>query len=161
MQILYPTEISEVKQKTIFLAGPIRGAADWQSELCESFSDTELVFANPRRVNMSAQCNWDKQVEWETFYLNNSDIIVFWLPGESEHIPGRDYAQTTRFELGEWLAKSKYQKNKRIIVGVADEIYGKRYFAKRIRDGYPNVYFCDTFDEVKSKLREYTMEGIQ
>ena len=123
----------------LFLAGAIQGAEDWQSKVINYLKNYDISIASPRRKYICDNFDYNKQVEWETYYLNVSNIILFWLPKEIEHIEGRSFAQTTRFELGEWLAKSLYIPNKQIIVGIDSSFKGSRYIKKRIQNNYKNV----------------------
>ena len=43
----------------------------------------------------------------EKKYMALADVILFWIPEASEDIKGRSYAQTTRTEFGEYLARGK------------------------------------------------------
>ena len=52
--------------------------------------------------------------------MNYSDVILFWIPEEEEHVEGRSYAQTTRTEFGEYLALGK-----KIIFGCYKDFPGK------------------------------------
>lgn len=154
-KILSPPKIESISNKLLFLAGPIQGATDWQSVAINKLKNCDITIANPRKVYLDNDFDYEKQVLWESFYLNFADIIVFWLPVEYEKIEGRSYAQTTRFELAEWLTKqSLNHTNKKLIVGIENGFSGKRYIETRIKHDYKNVSFFDTFDEVILKTRE-------
>lgn len=117
-----PNEITGLNKKwKVFLAGPIQGAPEWQSQLPEL---ENVVWLSPRREKYPVEnFNYDGQVEWETNTIRSANIVLFWIPEEDMSIAGRSYAQTTRFELGENLARGK-----RIIIGVNDKFPGRRYF---------------------------------
>jgi calcineurin-like phosphoesterase family protein len=102
----------------VFLAGPIQGSKNWQEEFIKEIeeefkefkSNKNIVICSPRRDKDMDKSKfvYQEQVDWETLYLEKSSkygIIVFWLAKEFEKIEGRSYAQTSRFELGEWLSK--------------------------------------------------------
>ena len=136
----------------VFLAGPIQGAPKWQFTLPEL---DNVVWLCPRRndgVELNDQTHKD-QMEWETQALRASNIILFWIPEEVEHVEGRSYAQTTRFELGENLARGK-----RIILGVNDNFPGREYFEYKARK-YDNVIYdrtvYHTLDECIGALKTY------
>lgn len=127
----------------LFLGGPIQGAENWQNKVCDDLSDiNNLVITNPRRENYDG-FNLDEQINWETEYLNKSDILMFWIPKEKEVIEGRVYGQTTRFEIGEWVAKC----HKKIIIGIDDSFPMKKYIKKRLEKDY-GIDVKDTYIQV-------------
>ena len=129
----------------VFLGGPIQGAPNWQSKICDDLSGYEnLVITNPRRKSLDkSKFNYNEQVKWESEYLNESDILVFWLPKEEEKIEGRMYGQTTRFEIGEWMAKC----SSKIIIGIDEDFPMKRYIKNRLEKDY-DIKVLDTYNEV-------------
>lgn len=96
MDVIYPPEKKlEIDNKLIFLAGPIQGTIDWQAKICYTLNDyknNNITIANPRRSYINDDFNYDEQVNWETYYLNKADIIIFWLANETTKIDGRQYA---------------------------------------------------------------------
>lgn len=124
---------------SVFLAGPIRGAINWQQEVIASlFTHVEydIHIFNPR---ISSTINEDfieeeqaVQTAWETHYLNKADIIAFYLPAPEENA-GRHYAKASRFELGEWAVKHK-QLNKTLIVTMADDFPGATYLKQKLAE---------------------------
>lgn len=92
-------------------------------------SDLDIVIASPRntRLNVSqTDFDFDSQIDWETKHLNlaaKSGIILFWLSNELIHFCNRAFAQTTRFELGEWLAKSsREQRNSSVHISLENTV---------------------------------------
>lgn len=139
-------------KKIVFLAGPIKGAPDWQARAIEDLKDLDIYVANPRRENV-INFNLDMQVDWESKYLAAADVIMFWIPPKDFDVSGRDYAQTSRFELAEWMAKTNYNHTrKQIIVGISDDFYGKSYIVKRLQA--QNVVVYNTYFETIKKARE-------
>lgn len=153
MIITAPNDFSGHNDKwKVFLAGPIQGAPKWQFTLPEL---DNVVWLCPRRddgVELNDQTHKD-QMEWETQALRASNIILFWIPEEVEHVDGRSYAQTTRFELGENLGRGK-----RIILGINDNFPGREYFEYKARK-YDNIIFSrqvyHTLDECIDALKIY------
>jgi hypothetical protein len=92
-------------------------------------------------------------MEWETRALRTANIILFWIPEEVEHVEGRGYAQTTRFELGENLGRGK-----RIIIGAYEGFPGREYLEYKANK-YDNVIFhgnvYKTLDECVNALKNY------
>lgn len=108
-------------QWKVFLAGPIQGGPDWQNQKMPDING--VTWLSPRRLKYEENgFNYSQQVSWETDALRMSNIVLFWIPKPSEDIPGRSYAQTTRFELGENLARGK-----KVIIGTYKEFPGRKY----------------------------------
>lgn len=146
----------------IYLAGPIKGAPDWQEEFIrvikKEFSQIKLnkniVIANPKTILDENDFNYDNQINWETYYLDKASkqgIIVFWLPKEKERIPGRSYAQTTRFEIGEWFAKGQNIKNFKIIIGYEEGFDGIKYIYEKFKNEY-NINLINGKEKLLSEL---------
>ncbi len=143
----------------VFLAGPILGAEDWQSKAIETLhaADPNIVIANPRRAN------WEKddiqfgvQILWETSHLRLASVygvIMFWLAKETVHIPERAFAQTSRFELAEWITHYKYRKQLnpdrplKVVLGIDNDFPGRRYLLTRIFDDCPEFIIATTLEE--------------
>jgi len=145
-----PNKIDVSYSKYLFLAGPIQGTYDWQQKIINELKYKDIVITNPRRIRKDGSFDYDVQVEWETYYLNRANIIVFYLPLATENLEGRSYAQTTRFELGEWCAKSA---DKTIFVCIEEGFHGKRYIEKRILDNYKNVKLCNSYEDLIDEIK--------
>lgn len=157
MELITPTspEKDYSDKKIVFLAGPIKGAPDWQSSTAKNLSDMDIYIANPRRENVQ-NFNLDLQVDWESKFLALADVIMFWIPQKDTDISGRDYAQTTRFELSEWAAKTHYNReHKQIVVGIDDGFFGKSYIVKRLEAENITVYnnYTETLNKVRALLK--------
>lgn len=142
-------------KKIVFLAGPIKGAPDWQSKAIRDLADLDVYIANPRRENVQ-NFNLDLQVDWESKFLALADVIMFWIPPKESDVAGRDYAQTSRFELAEWMAKTHYNHTrKQIVVGIDDAFFGKSYIVKRLKTENVPVYhtYAETLNKVRSLLK--------
>lgn len=115
----------------IFLAGPIQGAPDWHSEAIRYFEPYEIMVASPKRENWVG-AGYAEQVDWETKYLLHAaqtGAIMFWLAKEQTHHPERAYAQTTRFELAEWL----FRDDQAVVIGIEPGFSGERYIRHRLK----------------------------
>lgn len=139
-------------RKMVFLAGPIQGAENWQLRAINDLADFDIYIANPRREK-NDNFVYARQVDWETEHLRRADIVMFWLPPEAEHIEGRSYAQTSRFELGEWLGRTDFNRlpGKKVIVGAAPGFSGRRYFCQRAAHSPLEVY--DSYEETINTVR--------
>jgi hypothetical protein len=148
--VLYPPKIDHVmlaleRAPFVFLAGPIQGAPDWQAEAIERLSDVSInpVIANPRSPTWHG--NYYGQVDWETAHLARAakkGVILFWLANpdpEAHQPPGRAYAQTSRFELGEWLARASHMPMHpvNLVVGIEPGFTNERYIRHRIDGLFP------------------------
>jgi hypothetical protein len=139
-QQVQPPEIVSVKGPVVFLAGPVQGAPRWQPEAtARLLSKSPLVnVANPFGTDTA----WAQQWEWEAHYLQVADVILFWLPKEIQHECSRAYAQTSRFELGEWMARGGP-----LVVGIEPGFVGEDYIRYRLGASRPDVVVCQTLPE--------------
>lgn len=145
----------------IFLGGPIQGASDWQSEAIGILSINENInIVSPRRaIEKSADfsdSDYQEQVSWEHYYLEEvarKGVTMFWLPKPIQEIPGRAYAQTSRFELGEALARHYLQKI-RLVVGIEKGFSNERYIRLTLQAKAPDVSICDTLEATCEKAIE-------
>lgn len=148
---MLPPKIVEVEGRVLFLAGPIQGTSDWQSEAIKTIQtfDNELIIASPRRSNLDAEFIYGDQVDWESYYLRRAAKlggIMFWLARQTEANPDRAYAQTTRFELAEW--KTHHQRDAtNLVVGIEEGFSGARYIRRRLSQDCPHVPILDNLVE--------------
>lgn len=159
MEVITPVspEKDYSDKKIVFLAGPIKGAPDWQAQAIKDLADLDIYVANPRRENVQ-NFNLDLQVGWESKFLALADVIMFWIPQKDTDVAGRDYAQTTRFELSEWAAKTHYNREyKKIVVGIDNAFFGKSYIVKRLEA--ENIAVYDNYTATLNKVRELIKSG--
>lgn len=146
--LLQPPDIIEVKTPLIFLAGPIQGAPDWQSKATDIIHSQvpEIAIASPRKEYPEGTFVYEDQVDWETHYLSraaNFGATMFWLARQTEETPGRAYAQTSRFELGE--CKMRHERDGAIlVVGIEDGFGNSRYIRRRLNQDCPDVPILDS-----------------
>ncbi|MEX2006918.1 MAG: nucleoside 2-deoxyribosyltransferase domain-containing protein [Candidatus Saccharimonadales bacterium] len=124
---------------TIFLAGPILGARDWQHNAVEIFEqayrgDKLLHLFNPRRDTFEGS-NYEEQVRWEQEQLTKAarvGALLFWFEPRNYDLPypeGREYAKTTRKELGMAIGTILFSRAVRIAVGIDPKVEDpERYF---------------------------------
>ncbi|MBA4186805.1 MAG: hypothetical protein C0467_02180 [Planctomycetaceae bacterium] len=141
--VLSPPTIIPIEGPLVFLAGPIQGAPDWQSDAIRWFVEHAPTFsvASPRRLDRSREFDYAAQVDWETHYLRRAaenGVILFWLAHESVGVPGRSYAQTSRFELAEWKVRHE-RDDVRLVIGIEDGFSGARYIQHRFGQDCPRV----------------------
>ena len=138
----------------VFLAGPIQGAPNWQHSIENLFVNGQqngnVVFLSPRRLSYDS-FNYEEQVLWEKKYMALADVILFWIPEEIENVEGRSYAQTTRTEFGEYLARGK-----EIIFGAYKEFPGLRYFESKLKQYYGDTYkIHSSLEDCLKELNDY------
>jgi len=153
MAIIYVPDYKEIKSPLIFLAGPIQGAEDWQEKAIKKISESNpgLSIASPRGDYSKRKFDYNTQVDWETYHLNQAaktGTILFWLAKEKEHICSRAYAQTTRFELSEWATKQQVNKDLKLAIGIEPGFSGERYIRRRLNQDYPPLPIHSTLDKV-------------
>lgn len=87
--------------KSIFLAGSITGARNWQIFAKDNLIDKYHVF-NPRRTNYDNLIPWleKEQITWEFNYLIRCKHILFWFSNET-------LAPITLLELGTLFDNAK------------------------------------------------------
>lgn len=144
--VIYPPKIVDIDKKIIFLAGPIQGAEDWQSNAIKMIQEFEkdIVIANPRKKYIGEKFIYENQVDWETYFLKKAaknGVILFWLAKEKNHFCERAYAQTTRFELSEWKTRAEFQQVK-IVVGIEEGFSNARYIKRRLLQDTPQIPIC-------------------
>ena len=154
MELITPTspEKDYSDKKIVFLAGPIKGAPNWQEQAIKDLADLDIYIANPRREKVM-NFNLDLQIDWESKFLSAADVIMFWIPSKDFDVSGRDYAQTSRFELAEWMAKTNYNHTrKQVVVGISDDFFGKTYIVKRLNTENVKVY--NSYNETIKHTRD-------
>jgi calcineurin-like phosphoesterase family protein len=143
----------------IFLMGPIQGATEWHESLIgkleKEFENSEknIIVASPKRLEKTKDFKYAEQVDWESYYLEEAaknGIIFCWLANEKEKIEGRTYAQTSRFEIGEWWVKSN---GSNIIIGADSKFDGIKYIDYKFKQNHPDFKLYDNLDDMIKKLK--------
>ena len=144
----------------IFLAGPIQGAYHWQNEAIKIIQTNapELWIASPRRTvevkyekGEFTPSMYNEQVDWETHYLRcagRKGVVMVWLAKEFEHRCDRAYAQTTRFELGEWKIKHE-KEGAKLAVGIEEGFTNARYIRRRMMQDCPEIAIQETLESTR------------
>lgn len=89
----------QLVKPTIFLAGSITGAWNWQEYVVAKLKDNDVIVLNPRRDNFDTTDPKLElgQIAWEFRHLRIADAVLFWFSGET-------LAPVTLFELGKQLS---------------------------------------------------------
>ena len=162
-KFITPPNHTELEGPLIFLAGPIQGANNWHEEAVKIIQKhaPEINIASPRR-NMNIEHKdfatemYKEQVDWETKHLRRAGkegAVIFWLGKESKHICRRAYAQTSRFELGEWKARHEF-KGSKLVVGIEEGFSNGKYIKLRLSQDCPKVPICNSLEETCLKAIE-------
>jgi len=155
-KIIRPPEYLESDPSPlIFLAGPIQGALDWQSEAIETIQNlsAQMYIASPRRLGTYegdfSDEMYHEQTDWEKHHLRlagENGTVMFWLAKEHKHLCNRSYAQTTRWELSEWKLKHQmYGSN--LVIGIESGFSGAKYIRKRVGEECIKVKILDNLEE--------------
>ncbi len=149
-KVFVPPEYVSSKQKVIFLAGPIQGAPNWQSEAIKVLTtlNPDITLVSPRRETFEG-ISYDEQVDWETDHLRKAGkngVIMFWLAKEVNQIPGRSYAQTSRAELFEWKVKHE-RDGAKLVIGIEKGFSGSKYIKKRFSQDSPDIPILSSLEE--------------
>jgi hypothetical protein len=139
----------------VFLAGPIQGTWDWQQTASAKLAcvlGDSAVIASPRRdyEQDGIPFVYETQVDWETVWLRRAarhGVVSFWLAAQTQPTPGRAYAQTSRFELGEWVARAVHGRAVRLQVGIEAGFGNERYIRRRLGQDLPQSMICDSLDD--------------
>lgn len=163
-EILLPPNYRSIEGPLIFLAGPIQGAPKWHNKAIKIIQDIDsyINIASPSKKvdriylkqnqekfkHSANQEEWE-QIDWETFYLNRAaqkGAIMFWFPNEEAHYCERAYAQTSRFELGEWKTEHK-QGRGNIVIGFEKGFSGEHYIKYRLSKDNLNIPILSSLKE--------------
>ena len=158
VRVLNPPDIVETRGPVVFLAGPIQGGSDWQSDAIRIMGESGKRFdiANPRKDYAPGTFVYEHQVDWETTYLKRAGaegVVLFWLARQAYDTPGRPYAQTSRFELGEWMVRATHEGAK-VVIGIEEGFSNERYIRRRFGQEHRSI-------QVQSRLEDVCMEALR
>ena len=129
----------KVFDKRIFLAGPITGAPDWQSEMVSELvklNQDDLystLICNTRRDKYDETFNSEYQIHWDQTHIQNCNIILFYIPEPVDTKLKDRYAKTTMYELAEMLHTNKYKNpDNKIIIAIHPKYSMYKYVEERI-----------------------------
>lgn len=136
--------LQQLEGPLIYLAGPIQGSVDWQSEAIDALGDLapDVHVASQRGANFKG--GMDKQLVWERACIDRAardGVILFWCARETNHRCNRTYAAQMRFEMGEWMVKATLGLA-RVVVGIEKGFTGGPYLQRRFLLDFPSVPVC-------------------
>jgi len=148
MVVYRPEHVGDFGGKSLFLAGPshrgeYEGKSHWREEAIEILKDMDFdgaVFSPEPMVG-----SYPEQVAWEDRRLNESTVILFWVPRDLDLLPGF----TTNVEFGEWMKSGK------VVLGYPQEAPKMRYLhAKADKYGIPVAHtLTETLETAIELLR--------
>ena len=168
LKVVHPKSNNEVleSEKLVFLAGPIQGAPDWQSEFSvlvgAMHPDSGLVFATPRvPEELDSNFDYTEQVLWEKRHILRAvecGVLVFWWCAQDFSIPyeqGRSYAQTSRLEFGRAIGWLDYNSSIPLVVGIDPEYSklggGSERYIREMCNEY-GILIADSLSDLKDKV---------
>lgn len=101
MKLITAIEPLNIDGFSVFLAGGITNCPDWQKEVIEGLSDTDLTVLNPRRDNFPIHDlnAADDQIAWEFEALEKCDIFSMYFADADSDQP------ICMYELGRNIAR--------------------------------------------------------
>lgn len=180
-----PPEIVETDRPVIFLAGPIQGGPNWHPEAATYIHDRDprIIVASPRKDYERGTFIYNEQVDWETHFLRTAGrtgVVAFWLAVEQREKlaitqrlkvasqimrtgllpPVRSYAQTTRFELGEWKMAHQHQ-GAPLTIGIENGFGNERYIRRRMSQDCPDVKIANSLEQMCQNAVDLVHAGSQ
>jgi len=134
---------------SVFFAGSITGAKDWQKNLFDRIKFCNGTVYNPRRenFNMSDPNESAEQISWEYHQLHQADIIIFYFSHES-------LAPITLFELGAALERNLTKENRQQIFIYCEPEYRRKFDVEYQTEMILNTYV----DTVKNSPKRHFVE---
>ena len=143
-------------ETSIFLAGGIQNCTQWQTEMVDLLSSTDLAVLNPRRKDFPIHdpSAAEAQITWEHEHLWMADLILFWFPSET-------LCPIVLFELGFWLSK-----HKKLFIGV-DPAYQRRQdveiqtrLARERKYGRSDIQIVYSISDLAKQVTDYAWISI-
>ena len=172
--VLIPkTYVITLNYPIIFLAGPIRGAPNWQDEAIKYIisKNPNIIIASPRRETRESiapyilkgdESFFPRQRAWERHYLDiasKTGAILFWLPEETEHNCNKVYGAMTRLELGQWMTRYKLDKSIRFCVGSDGKFSELNTIAFDLKLDAPDKKIFSTLEETCDEALKITLSN--
>jgi Nucleoside 2-deoxyribosyltransferase like len=134
-------------EPTLFLAGGITGAPDWQKEMVQRLAGSDLTLLNPRRAHWKTKPGIEEeQIEWEHRHLAGADAILFWFPAET-------ICPIALYELGAWNSRPK-----KLFIGCDPAYQRRRDVEIQTRLERPSQVIAYSLDELAQQVLEWEGE---
>ncbi len=139
---------AEALRNSLFIAGGITGAPDWQTPFIDALAGTNLNLLNPRRetYNSLDPNALREQIRWEHEGLRNSSAISFWFPAQAPCL-------ITLYELGSWSHWRDGDGNaKPLFVGAHPDYVRLENVQIQTELERPNVTVVSSLDELTAQI---------
>ena len=133
---------------SLFVAGAITGAEDWQTQFARDLSDTDLILLNPRRdyYNSLDPNALREQIKWEHDGLRNASAISFWFPAGAMCL-------ILLYELGSWVHwRDPNGKAKPLFVAVHPDYMRHEDIAIQLELERPDVQIVSSLEELTARV---------
>lgn len=147
------TDLGDMKIASVFLAGGIDKAPNWQKEIVSMFNERKVNVAlyNPRRkkeITAEEYANHMEQVSWEFKNLRKADLNLFWFP---ENAP----CTTSLFELGYWLGKEP----EKVLIGINPGHYKESGIKTQLELLGSKIQVASSLEELVGQVEGYIDAG--
>ena len=136
---------------SLFIAGGITGAQDWQAQFARDLSDTELALLNPRRdhYNSLDPHALREQIQWEHDGLRASSAISFWFPA-------RAMCLISLYELGSWAHwRDPNGAVKPLFVAVHPDYMRRENIEIQLELERPDVQIVSSLDDLTAQILQW------
>ena len=150
MKLVYTLKKIIPNQKSIFLAGGTYRTQQLQNDSSvHSWREQAITYLKqhgfngtvyiPQFVDGKLPQGWtlDKQIKWQSSALQNSTIILFWIPRDLKNLP----CFTTNFQLGQWYKSGK------VVVGSPKTAQKNEYLQWKCKH-QANLSWQDNLDDL-------------
>jgi hypothetical protein len=143
-----PTDFDRPEETSLFLAGGISNAVDWQSVLVALLADTPLTLINPRRRDYPDDLAGEEaQVTWEHRHLRRASAVLFWFPSGT-------LTPISLYELG-----AMSMTRKPLFVGIHPD-YAKRFnVGVQTKLARPDVTVVASLEELAAQVRAWLTQA--
>jgi hypothetical protein len=130
------------KKPSVFLAGTISGARDWQREIAAMLLAQDFAVLNPRRTIPpgAKRENSEAQILWEHEHIQKATVVSFWFSNET-------LAPITLFELGKTSAIGRS-----VLVGVDPRYERKIDVEIQLKLIRPDVNICYSLESLAQQV---------
>ena len=140
MNYIEAPAIYEGKGPSLFLAGGLTGAEDWQLEIARLLTNTPWTLLNPRRRTFpKAPDAAEEQIRWEYDHLRRATARLFWFPPQT-------LCPIALFELGAWSRGSEP-----LLVGVHPAYQRRLDVRVQLSLARPDVTLVSTLEELAAQ----------
>lgn len=154
MQYIEAPSMDMISNRSLFLAGTITGAADWQTKMADALRDLEITVVNPRRASEIGNQGEEakKQIAWEFERLKQVDVISFYFSNET-------VGPITLFELGRHTYPSSIKKNQKPVFVCVHPEY-QRKFDIEVQMGLVGITPVYSLEQLIKDVRKHFIDSF-